>query len=625
MNKSCKFGVVKIIFFSAFLFSSLISPAESDPITYGKIDKSLLEMKVYEKDSTADAVIICDFGEFDSNTFTFTRTFRLKVLKKSGCDRANLIMSNYSRSDFKGCTYNLVNGEIEKTRLKNESIFEEDIDKQYFRYKVTMPNVQVGSVIDIQTSFRGIPSEWHFQSNIPVVWSEIRLYSPVYLDIQKKFYGFESFSISEANRWVCKDMPALKEEPFMNDLDNFLTKFEIEPGIYSLYTGTWDATNYYLLHESTLGKELETIFFMADEARVINESYKTQKEKLTAAYEIIKKEIRWDDNEYLYPRYNISLKDVLKKGSGNAGEVNLSLLLLLKKLNIEAYPVVLSTRRNGMLALSSPTLKKLNYLIVLANIDGQEILLDATDELLPAGYLPQRCINGNGRLVREANSIWIELKPGGADKIKQLAQLTFDSEGKIAGTSQCVQSDYAAYLFRKNYAGYNDKIEYTRGLERTNPGLNIKELRIGALDSIYNPIQIEQTFDYSSNIDVSDSLISFLPIIFDRLTSNPFNLDVRKIPVDFINPFERAYYYNYKIPIGYKVQEIPKSVNLTLPDNGGRFFFNSAVSDSTILITYKFSISKAIFAQDQYNFIKQLYAEVVKKMSEPVILKKTNL
>jgi hypothetical protein len=65
-------------------------------------------MKVYDKDTTADAVVVCDFGSFDPTTFTFSRTYRLKILKKSGCDRANLAVPVRGRASVKGVTYNIV-------------------------------------------------------------------------------------------------------------------------------------------------------------------------------------------------------------------------------------------------------------------------------------------------------------------------------------------------------------------------------------------------------------------------------------------------------------------------------------------------------------------------------------
>jgi len=43
-----------------------------------------------------------------------------------------------------------------------------------------------------------------------------------------------------------------------------------------------------------------------------------------------------------------------------------------------------------------PSLEKLNYVTIWTVIDEKEYLLDATDELLPLGMLPKRCLNERG-------------------------------------------------------------------------------------------------------------------------------------------------------------------------------------------------------------------------------------
>ncbi len=629
MKKNLTHLIFSLFFLSLFLFSCLSIKAQPAPIKFGVLEKSVLEMKSYENDTTADAVIICDYGEFNPATISFSRITRIKILKKSGCDYANRVLRAPNKSNIKGITYNLMNGEIQKTKLENESIFMEDIGRSYYRYRITMPNVKEGSVIDIQATFSGIPSVWYFQSNIPVVWSELRLEPRAEIGIQKNFFGFHPLSIVEDDRWVSKNVPALKEEPYMNDLSNFLTKYELEFSYINIpryliidYASSWEAVNYILLNKSTFGDELKTLSFMKDEAESIKKSFITKKEQLLAAYDTIKKKIKWNEIESLFPIGGSDIKFVLKNGMGNAGEVNISLILLLKRLDIEAYPVALSTRENGLLSLINPTFNKLNYLIVLAKIDGEDFLLDATEEYLPLGYLPIRCINNFGILVNSKKSVSIDLAPGGVNKTDQLLNLTINPEGSITGDIQLKHSKYAAYLFRKNYNSLTNKDEYFEEQERTNPGLNIKEYTIEEIDSINKPVLIKETIEYTSNINVIDSLISFTPIISDRLLSNPFYQDKRNTPIDFIVPIEHKYYYNYNIPIGYKTESMPKSINMKLLDGKANFIFQVDTSNSSIQILVKYSISNVIFTQNEYEEVKHFFTEIIKKESESIILKK---
>ena len=38
--------------------------AQDAPVKFGKVDRAALEMKVYDKDTSAAAVILCDYGYF---------------------------------------------------------------------------------------------------------------------------------------------------------------------------------------------------------------------------------------------------------------------------------------------------------------------------------------------------------------------------------------------------------------------------------------------------------------------------------------------------------------------------------------------------------------------------------
>ena len=190
--------------------------AQKAPIKYGKVSKSDLEMKVYPSDSSAIAAILCDYGYFNSTRFEFERTLRIKILKKEGTFWGNHVFPTSSKADIRGITYNLENGEVVESKLKSESIFTENVTKNYYRIRIAMPNVREGSIIDLNFIYKGLPSEWLFQEEVPVRWSELVIEPSPYVNFRKNFFGFEHLSESTDMRWVAKEMPAFKKEPYMN-------------------------------------------------------------------------------------------------------------------------------------------------------------------------------------------------------------------------------------------------------------------------------------------------------------------------------------------------------------------------------------------------------------------------
>jgi hypothetical protein len=59
-----------------------------------------------------------------------------------------------------------------------------------------------------------------------------------------------------------------------------------------------------------------------------------------------------------------------------------------------------------------------------------------------------------------------------------------------------------------------------------------------------------------------------------------------------------------------------------LPEKKGKFVFESNAFEKSIQISFIFSISNAIFTQNEYQYVKQFYSEVVKKEAEPIVLVK---
>jgi hypothetical protein len=332
--------MVKKITLSLILIVALCSLnssifAEKAPMKFGKVDKADLEMKVYPSDTSAVAAILCDYGYFNSNKLEFERLLRIKILKKEGTSLGSQVFPFPTDAMIKGCTYNLENGEIVESKLKSESIFKENVTRNNYRKRVAMPNVKEGSIIDLQFVYRGLPDEWHFQAEIPVRWSELIIETSPYVTFRKNFFGFEPLAVNSDSRWVAKNMPAFKKEPYMNYWENYISKFEIEilsiniPGHYQSFSSTWENVNHTLTESSYFGKAMYGCAFLNDLAKKIEKTHSTPMERLIAAHEEIKKSVKWNERESVGSS-NENLSSAFNKKIGNSGDINLMLIQYLK-------------------------------------------------------------------------------------------------------------------------------------------------------------------------------------------------------------------------------------------------------------------------------------------------------
>ncbi len=618
---------LKFLLLSLFIFPPLsVMNGQPAPARYGKIDRADLEMKVYAPDTTAEALILCDYGEFNPNTLEFNRLLRIKVLKKEGSGIVNRGFFIEGTSAIKGCTYNLVNGEVVESKLKNESIFKERVREDRYRYRITMPDVRAGSVVEFQYSFPGLPLEWRFQDRVPVRWSELRITDSPYITFQKVFFGFEPLYISQAGRWAGKDMPALRQEPYMNSLNNYLAKVEIElsnvmiPGYTKFFTSSWHAVNDYLLKHPNFGVITGMALFLSEDVRAIKELNLPEIEQMKAACDLVRKKVKWNNDESLLTTGDLGT--AYRKGSGNSADVNLILVQLLKKLDFEVFPVALSTRENGIISPSFPTIDKLNYVIAGVKYNGKHYFFDATEPCLPAGMLPFRALNGRGRIIDVEHSDWVDLSANAEQKETVYYDLKLNETGEINGVVNYTNTDYEAYYFRKNYKSYNSQDEYIREIESNYPGTSVLSASFENLDSLDKPAMEKYEVSLTGYTDVIGDMISINPMLMERQEKNPFKMDTRKYPVDYGHNIKSRYILKLQLPEGYEVTDMPKPCNIVLPDKSARFTYQALLSGNTVQLNANFEINKTVFVETEYHLLKEFYNQVIAKQAEVIMLKK---
>lgn len=417
---------IKSLIFVISLLTIIPSVHAKKRIKYGQVSMDELTMKVYEKDTSARAVILYDYGYFRANEYTFSRHTRIKILKKEGYFIVTRAFYGRSKSTVRGITFNLEDGKVISDKLRSESIFQEKIIDDFFITRITMPNVKVGSVVDIYVTYDALPLQWYFQEVVPVKYSELIIENDPYIIYNKKLYGHERLHVNEEGRWIGKDIPAFRREPYMSSNENFISKLDLEimqfrfpryyaksfhqiPFNYQIYSlsTSWEAINHNLLTSFYFGERLKGNAFLNEIAEKIAQQNTNQERKARLAFDHVQSGLRWNGRSFIQATNEQSY--VYNKKAGNVAEINLTLISLLRKVGIEVYPVVLSTRSNGMIDPGFPSLFKLNYVIAYAKIDGEEYFLDATEPYLAFRELPERCLNGLALIIDENKSGWINL------------------------------------------------------------------------------------------------------------------------------------------------------------------------------------------------------------------------
>ena len=112
-------------------FSSLL--AQKDPIKWGKIPAEQLEMATYEADTSAAALVLCNYGELRFNLtkgdirYNFSQHKRIKILKRAGFDEGDVSIPFHKNESIRGLDVQVFSSDGTKFALKNSDIFEEKV------------------------------------------------------------------------------------------------------------------------------------------------------------------------------------------------------------------------------------------------------------------------------------------------------------------------------------------------------------------------------------------------------------------------------------------------------------------------------------------------------------------
>jgi hypothetical protein len=414
----------------------------------------------------------------------------------------------------------------------------------------------------------------------------------------------------------------------MNAPLNYYSAIELELGWFQPprgmtknFTQTWEKINEDLVDDEDFGLALNRSGFLKDVAGEIKSRYQDPGQQVVAAYNYIRESMKWDERSRIY--VTTSLRDSFDKKSGSSADINLMLVAILKELGIDSDPVIISTRSNGIIHPAQMMLNQFNYVIASARLGNKSFLMDATSKTCPCNMLPERCINGQGRVISKTRPGWIDLKNSCRYSCTSTITASIDADGSMKGTLQHEYIDIAAIEKRIEISNKKDTEEYIRDLEKRNPGMQITGHEIFNLDSIDKPYSENLEVVITDHANPSVDLITFNPMLLDQWASNPFKPEKREFPVDFIYPRVYKTTSTFTLPEGFKVDEKPGNQTLTAFDGKVKFTFRITVTGDKLQCATLLDIGKPVFNSLEYPDLRSFFNKMVSCQAEKVVLVKS--
>ena len=641
-----------------FILFTSSSFSQDNSFPFGQATYSDLDMVRYEKDTSAVAVVLQEFGEAfieDDNDYNllFDYHVKIKILKQQGVEEATVIIPLYRSGgsiekirSIKASSFNFESGSMRETKLDFKDVITEKTNKNWDQQKVAIPNVRVGSVIEYQyileSPFIFNFRTWNFQSDLPKVKSEFWSTIPATYTYNTTLKGFLELSKNDSevlrdcfyngradcsrSKYAMLDVPAFKEEDFMTAKSNFLSAINYElseikhfDGRVEKFTKDWKSADLELKTNEKFGLQIKRgkdIVGDHMELALVGESDSLLKSKKIFGF--VKHWYTWDEVYGMFSE--LGIKKAFDTRKGNVGDINLTLIAALKYAGFNVEPVILSTRQNGFPIEIHPVITDFNYVIAKLNLGGKTILLDAVDDFMPFGTIPIRCLNGKGRVIGDKQSYWIELKPSVKQKKFTSYNLKLNDDGVITGTLQKAYYGYEAIDRRKEIASFNTETEYFQSLKDKAIGHQLLKLEIVNGDD--SSKELIENFEIEMDGDVDVGYILFNPFLDQKLKENPFKSSIRLYPVDYGAPVDQSLSVSFEYPADFELTELPEKAALVLPNGGGRYLFGIQNVGNKVMINSLLNISKPLYSSDEYHYLKELYSRMIQVQNSDLVFKR---
>lgn len=649
-----------IIVFLSFFF--LLGNVIAEDFSFGKVTKDDFKNNSIFKE--ANAIVLREFGKASiqlheiKGRLVLRYYYHTKILliNKDGLDQANFTIPLYKDGsdrenieNIKGKTFQLIDGKIVETELEKKNILNEKHSDKIDLTKIALPNATEGSIIElkyaVESPFLHNLESWKFEDYIPKIYSEFITEIPEICRYNTQMKGGRPLTSQnrepyntriqtstgdirgEKRIFIMENIPAFVKEEYMTAASNFMAKLTFELASYSIpfgpsynFSRTWKDVDKILLESDNFGRELKRKGTFKDIITNLVKSDMSEEIKAKTIYYFVKSKIKWNNSYGIYT--NKGVKKALEEGTGNVADINFALINALQAANIEANPVIISTRDNGFPSFVHPALTGFNYVIVQAKIGDTEMLLDATDPHNPFGQIPHRCINFQGRIVSNDKSDWVALKSSIANRVSYHFDGKLSETGTLKGTLSIHRNGFNADAKRTEIKELVSIEDYTKKFEEKYNHIAVKKSEVFNLDSLDYVLIESHEIEILDFAHKNGKTLNFNPFIIGKTTKNPFNMDERNYPVDLGATMEEAYDVNLQLPESYKLTNKPQNLNLAMPNRDARYLYLLKENENQLNFQSLSSLNKPLFLPDEYLVLKEFYSKIIQSQKIDLQLEK---
>ena len=635
--------------FAMQLFAQKNKNIDENIPVFGNVDKATLQMKDCDFDEKASAEVILDDGALDyifGNGLQLTRRIRIKILSKEGLDWANVHLT-YQKKDediskIEAQTYNLDgNGNIIISKVEKNLIYDKAINKKFNEKVFTFPEAKIGSVIEYKFRHNNIGLiDWYFQRSIPVKYSHFTMDFPEEIEVASIPFcsrTFDSKDESSSTRTVkiysMSKIPGLHDEPYIVNEDYYRDHLQTKlialtvNGRRMSRTATWPQVIKYLMEDEDFGIQIKKTIPRTADLEEMLKTITSSYEKMKTIYKYVQTNMQWDEATGIWALDGV--KSAWKSKKGTLGEINLILVNLLKDADLNAHPILVSSHENGIVntvdagTYDYPGYHQFDKVMAYVEIGNEVYVLDATQKNMPPHLIPTDVLYTQGLVIEKIDSYewgWKSLwKDNLASRNVMIMNADIDEKGTMSGQTSITSFDYAR-LARLGTAKKGKDAYVEKYVTNGNAGLNVDEVKFENIDA--DSLPLIQNIKFTQPLSASGEYKYFSLNILTGLEKNPFVADNRTSDVFF--GYKQSYFItgNFRLPDGYEFEQLPKNLQMRLPDTSIVISRLAQVSGNVLSTQIKLDFKKPFYPADQYGQLQEFYQKLFDILNEQIVIRK---
>lgn len=297
----------------------------------------------------------------------------------------------------------------------------------------------------------------------------------------------------------------------------------------------------------------------------------------------------------------------------------------MQSAGLEANPLIISTKGNGLITKKYPLYNQFNHVLAQVKVGEEDILMDAIGKFRPYNLLAKNDLKPDGFLLHRSNPRWIPIKYPTRTKSIIVTNLEFE-ENKIKLNISYAFFEHKAVEYRRILYHEEEKESFiTKYLQSTFEGnnLNLDSFKIKNPNDLERPFLITCYFSKAMGNKLDSEVFYLNPFVKKHLNKNPFVNPVRYLPVDFILPYSEKFIYNLKIPEGFEIAEIPKSIKYSTYSKKVSYTYRFSPSEGgKVQLSSTYKVIHPLIMPDEYGALRELYNKMMGLQSIQLVLKR---